>query len=254
MKFLIIGDVYGKSGITAIEQYLPELKSKYQPHLIIVNAENASNGRGITKSIYKQFMSYGIHVLTMGNHVFANKELETFIEHANIVRPMNYLQAPGKGYHVIQFNDEKVLVMNVLGQAFMNQHVQSPFLTVMETLNNVEHDVSILDIHAEATSEKVALGHFLDGKIDIVFGTHTHVQTNDSRILPNGTFYLTDVGMTGPLNGVIGVKKDIVIDRFMNGYSTPNAVDEGSIQLNAWFIDTLQKKRTLIHLEHDENK
>jgi metallophosphoesterase (TIGR00282 family) len=254
MKFLIIGDVYGKSGITAIEQYLPELKSKYQPHLIIVNAENASNGRGITKSIYKQFMSYGIHVLTMGNHVFANKELESFIDEANIVRPLNYLQAPGRGYHVIHFNQQKILIMNALGQAFMNQHVQSPFLTVMETIKTVEHDIAILDIHAEATSEKVALGHFLDGKIDIIFGTHTHVQTNDNRVLPNGTYYLTDVGMTGPLNGVIGVKKEIVIDRFINGYSTPNAVDEGPFQLNAWFIDTIQKTHELIHLEQGEKK
>lgn len=254
MKILIIGDVYGKPGLKAIDQFLPELKAQYQPHLIIVNAENAANGRGITHTIYKTLMSHGIHMLTMGNHVFANKELETFIEDANIVRPINYLQAPGKGYRIIHFNQQKILVINALGQAFMNQHVQSPFLTVMETLNNIEHDMSILDIHAEATSEKVALGHFLDGKIDIIFGTHTHVQTNDSRILPNGTFYVTDVGMTGPLNGVIGVKKEIVIDRFMNGYSTPNAVDEGPNQLNAWFIDTLQKKHMLIHLEHDENK
>jgi metallophosphoesterase (TIGR00282 family) len=253
MKILIIGDIYGKPGLKALEHFLPQLKLAYQPHCIIVNAENAANGRGITQTIYKTLMSLGIHVLTMGNHVFANKELETFIEQANIVRPINYLQAPGKGYHTIHFNQQKILVINALGQAFMNQHVQSPFLTVEHILNTVEHNVSILDFHAEATSEKVALGHYFDGKADIIFGTHTHVQTNDSRILPKGTFYLTDVGMTGPLNGVIGVKKEIVIDRFINGYSTPNDVAEGAIQLNGWFIDTQLKKHELIHLEQDEN-
>ena len=252
MKFLIIGDVYGKPGLQALEYFLPQLKQTYNPHLIIVNAENAANGRGINQAIYKSLMSLGIHVLTMGNHVFANKELETFIDQSNIVRPLNYLQAPGKGYHVINFNNKKILVMNALGQAFMNQNVQSPFLTIEQTLHDIDHDISILDIHAEATSEKVALGHYFDGKIDIIFGTHTHVQTHDSRILPQGTYYLTDVGMTGPLNGVIGVKKEIVIDRFINGYSLPNSVDDGAIQLNGWYIDTQQKTHQLIHLEHDE--
>ena len=254
MKVLMIGDIYGTPGLEALQYFLPQLKKEFQPHLIIVNAENAANGRGINQSIYKSLMSLGIHVLTMGNHVFANKELETFIEHANIVRPMNYLQAPGKGYHVIQFNNEKVLVMNVLGQAFMNQHVQSPFLTIDSMLKSIDHDIAILDIHAEATSEKIALGHYFDGRIDIIFGTHTHVQTHDSRMLPKGSFYITDIGMSGPLNGVIGVKKDIVIDRFINGYSLPNVVADGAVQLNGWFVDTQFKKHQLIHLEREEIK
>jgi 2',3'-cyclic-nucleotide 2'-phosphodiesterase len=249
MKVLMIGDIYGDPGLNILSKYLPELKQTHKPHLIIANAENASHGRGINKKIYKQLMELGVHVLTMGNHVFANKELATFIHEANIVRPLNFLDAPGKGYLTYKYNDKKVLIINVLGRAFMNLSLENPILEIDKILKSETYDVSILDIHAEATSEKVAIGHYFDGKIDIIFGTHTHVQTNDSRILPKGTFYLTDVGMTGPLNGVIGVSKDIVIDRFINGFSSANVVAEGDQQLNAWLVDTDLNTHQLIHIE-----
>lgn len=249
MKILMIGDIYGDPGLSILEDMLPSLKEQYKPHLIIVNAENSANGRGITKAIYKKLMSLGIHAITMGNHVWGNKELPTFIDDANIARPINFVSAPGKGYVLLTFNEQKILVMNALGRTFMNNNLESPFFEVDKILASVDHDLSILDFHAEATSEKVALGHYFDGKIDIIYGTHTHVQTNDNRILPNGTYYMSDLGMTGPLNGIIGVRKDIVIDRFLNGYSTPNIVADGRKQLNAWFIDTFLKTHETIHLE-----
>lgn len=249
MKILMVGDIYGESGLDILTKELPDLKQTYKPHLIIVNAENASQGRGITKKIYKQLMELGVHVVTMGNHVFANKELATFIDESNIIRPINFLNVPGKGYIIYQFNQTKVLVINALGRAFMNLSLENPFTQIESILKTVDHDYSVIDFHAEATSEKVALGHYLDGLATIVFGTHTHVQTNDARILPKGTFYLTDVGMTGPLNGVIGVSKEIVIERFINGHSGSNVVAEGKKQLNAWCVDTESKTWNLIHLE-----
>jgi metallophosphoesterase (TIGR00282 family) len=249
MKILMIGDIYGDAGIDILTSRLPELKQQYKPHLIIANAENAANGRGITKKIYKHLMEQGIHVLTMGNHVFANRELATFIDGANIVRPINFLDAPGKGTLVYHFNDKKVLIINALGRAFMNLSLENPFTEIKKAIEETHADMVIVDFHAEATSEKVALAHYLDGKADIIYGTHTHVQTNDSRILPKGTFYLTDIGMTGPLNGIIGVQKDIVIERFINGFSSANVVADGSTQLNAWFVDTELKLHQLIHLE-----
>lgn len=251
MKILMIGDIYGNPGLDILQTYLPQLKEKYKPHLIIANAENAANGRGITKKIYKSLMGLGIHALTMGNHVWANKELKEFIDDANIARPLNYVDAPGEGYVSIQFNDKKILIINVLGRTFMNANLESPFLSVKKLLKEVEHDMSILDIHAEATSEKVALGHYFDGDIDIIYGTHTHVQTNDNRRLPKGSFYMSDLGMTGPLNGIIGVRKDIVIDRFLNGFSTPNVIADGRKQLNGWFVDTDRQESEAIHLESE---
>jgi len=251
MKILMIGDIYGDPGLDILKQYLPTLKEQYKPHIVIANAENAAHGRGITKVIYKQLMSLGIQAITMGNHVWGNKELATFIDEANIARPINFVSAPGNGYVLITFNEQKIIVINALGRTFMNNNLESPFFEVEKILKSVDHDFSILDFHAEATSEKVAIGHFFDGKIDVIFGTHTHVQTNDHRILPKGTYYLTDLGMTGPLNGIIGVRKDIVLDRFLNGFSTPNIVADGKKQLNAWFIDTQLKSSELIHLESE---
>ena len=251
MKLLIIGDIYGDPGIEILDFHLKELKNELKPHLIIANAENSSSGRGISKRIYNHLLGLGINIFTMGNHVWGNREIKEFIEDSNILRPANYNNLPGNGYIVKNINGLKVLVINILGRAFINLSLDNPFKCVNEIIENVDHDFSILDIHAEATSEKIAMGHFFDGKIDIIFGTHTHVQTNDARLMPKGSFYLTDVGMTGPLDGVIGVEKEIVINRFLNGFSTHNKVSKGRKQLNAWFIDTELQYSKLIHLEKE---
>lgn len=253
MRILFIGDIYGEPGREILSKELPNLKFKYKPNLIIVNGENAAHGRGITKKIYKEFMEMGIHVITMGNHTFSNYELANFIndESINIVRPCNYYNAPGYGYKVINYNDKKVLIINVLARTYLNLSLENPFIAVENILNSVKHDYSFIDFHGEATSEKVAFGHYLDGKADVIVGTHTHIPTADERVLPKGTIYITDVGMTGPLNGIIGVDKDIIIARFINGISEKNQVADGPRWLNGVIIDLNNKKIERIQIKED---
>ncbi|CCV64293.1 conserved hypothetical protein [Alteracholeplasma palmae J233] len=253
MKILFIGDVYGDPGIDYLTEKLPELKNEYKPNLIIVNAENASNGRGINRKIYKHFMSLGISLLTMGNHTWKNPEIKEIIADSNIIRPINDHEKLGSGYKIVKYNDKKILVINALGRIFIDETLESPFTIIDDLLISLkgQYDYSFLDFHAEVTSEKVAIAHHLDGKIDVVVGTHTHVQTNDNRILPQKTLYISDVGMTGALNGVIGVDKDVIIDRFINGYSKPNKIALGKRQLNGVIItiDSLRRTIEKIHLE-----
>jgi 2',3'-cyclic-nucleotide 2'-phosphodiesterase len=251
MKVLFIGDIYGKPGLDMLSTYLPELKNTHRPNIIIVNAENASHGRGISLKIYKELMSMGIHAITMGNWVWGNKELFEFIEGSNVIRPFNYHEAPGKGYLTLNYNGTKLLVINALGRTFMNANMDCPFIGIDQILEHEKTDYVLVDMHAEATSEKVALGHYLDGRVSAVLGTHTHVPTADDRVLPGGTLYITDVGMTGPLNGVIGVTKEIVLDRFINGFSIPNEVAPGPKQLNAVIMDFQKKTISRIHIESE---
>jgi metallophosphoesterase (TIGR00282 family) len=250
MKILFIGDIYGDPGIDYLLENIQSLRQTYQPNLIIANAENAANGRGITKKIYKKLMQAGIALLTMGNHTWKNPDLKAFIEDANIIRPINDGSNLGSGYKIINYNGVRLLVMNALGKAFMNEDYEQPYMMIKTLIENEKYDYSLLDFHAETTSEKIAMAYFLEGKVDIVLGTHTHVQTNDDRILSNGTLYITDVGMTGPLDGVIGVKKEIIIDRFIHNNSRPNEVATGRRQLNAClFTLSPNKKIEKIHIE-----
>lgn len=251
MRVLFVGDIYGQIGLEMLKNNLTNLKSEYKPNLVIVNAENAASGRGINKKIYKELMEMGVAAVTMGNWVWGNRELFEFIEGSNVVRPINFREAPGSSSLTINYNGKKLLIINALGRTFMNANLLCPFITIEDELNRVKPDYSLIDIHAEATSEKVALGHYLDGKATAVVGTHTHIPTADERVLPKGTLYITDVGMTGPLNGVIGVKKEIVLDRFLNGFSIPNEVEDGAVQLNAVFMDFISKKITRIHIESE---
>lgn len=241
MKIVFIGDIYGEAGFKALKNTLPEIKSKYKPNILIANAENIANGRGITEEIYKDLMKMGFSALTMGNWTWSNYDLFNFIENSNIIRPANYLKAPGVGYKVIKFNEKTLLVINLMGRVYMNPNLTNPFHVAEEIIENNPADYVFIDFHAEATSEKVALGHYLDGRVNAIVGTHTHVQTNDDRVLPKGTLYITDVGMTGPLNGVIGVSKEIVLERFLTGFSRGNVVASGQLELNGVFLD-LDKK------------
>ncbi|MFA5560431.1 MAG: TIGR00282 family metallophosphoesterase [Acholeplasmataceae bacterium] len=249
MRIIFVGDLYGQVGIDTFLANIVSIKTKYQPHLIIVNGENANNGRGINLKIYKSLMKAGVAAVTMGNWVWGTSELFTFIDESNIVRPINYRNAPGTGALTIKYNDQKILIINALGRTFMNPNVDCPFQTIQKAIEESDADYKILDFHAEATSEKVAIGHYFDGKIDLIVGTHTHIQTADERVLPRGTLYITDVGMTGPVNGVIGVKQVIVINRFLNGFSIPNEVAGGPMQLNAIFADLRLKKIERVHIE-----
>ncbi|NLN50144.1 MAG: TIGR00282 family metallophosphoesterase [Acholeplasmataceae bacterium] len=250
MKVLFIGDIYSRPGREILAKTLPDLKQTYKPNLIIVNAENsANNGRGITEDYYNELMSMGVATITMGNHVWGQKQLLDFIDDAHICRPANFYEAPGKQYDLINYNGKSFLVMNLLGRTFMDANLENPFLVAQRILDEVKPDYSLIDFHAEATSEKIALGHFLDGKLTALVGTHTHIPTADERRLPKGTLYITDVGMTGPLDGIIGVDKDIVIKRFLNGYTRPNKVALTKNQLNAVIMDFEAMTIQRIHLE-----
>jgi len=232
---MFIGDVYGSPGRSILEQYLPTLREKYRPQIIIVNGENSAGGRGITEKIYKKFLSLGVHAITMGNHTWDQKEIFEFIEGANrLVRPANYPKNnPGKGIVYVNYNGREIAVINLQGRTFLPA-IDDPFTMADELIKEAQKRTNIifLDFHAEATSEKLALGWYVDGRISAMVGTHTHVQTADERILPKGTGYITDAGMTGPYNGIIGVEKDIIIQRFKTGLPARFEVAKGAKQLN----------------------
>ncbi len=242
MRILFIGDIYSKPGMEYLEEKWDDLKTMYRPNIILANAENATHGRGMNQVTYKALMMMGVHACTMGNWVWTQRDLQTFIEEANIARPCNFKDAPGKPFLMFNYNGKRVLIINALGKTFMNPNVMCPFETVDAIINENPADYIIVDFHAEATSEKVAFGHYFDGRVSAVLGTHTHIQTNDARKLPGGTLYITDVGMTGPKDGVIGVEKEHAIFRFIHGYvlSSTEAA-KGPRQINAVLCD-LEKK------------
>lgn len=239
MKILIVGDVYSKLGRSTFEYNLKKLREEEKINFVIVNGENTSHGKGMNENHYKWYMSLGVNCITLGNHAFNNRQIYNYIDKVNnIVRPLNIDEDCGKGYQTINYNGVKITVLQVLGNTFMSEKYTSIYDKVDEVLNNTNSDIYICDIHAEATSEKIAFGYNYDGKIDIIFGTHTHVQTNDARILPNGSCYITDVGMTGSFDGVIGVKKEIIIDRMVNNIRRGfEPKDDGMSQFNAILVE-----------------
>ncbi len=221
MKVLFIGDIVGKAGRKAVREGVPDLVSKLKIDFVIANAENAAGGFGITKSVGEELFSLGIDVLTSGNHIWDKKEAVNYIPKENrLLRPANYpAEVPGAGSIVMKTAaGEKIAILNVSGRVFMNQ-LDCPFKTAEKELPILKEqtNVIIVDFHAEATSEKSAFGWFLDGTASAVVGTHTHVQTADEKILPKGTAFISDVGMTGPADSIIGVKKEQIINKFLTG-------------------------------------
>ena len=249
MKILFIGDVYGKPGLNALARFLPMLKRAYPHQLLVVNGENAADGLGLRLEDYKTIMKHGAHAITLGNHGFSKKEIFTFIDEANIVRPINYPQGtPGKGIFTININHTKVAIVSVMGRIFMHDPLDSPFTALDAVLDNVDADIILVDVHAEATSEKLAIAHHLDGRVNVVLGTHTHVQTNDAMQLPKGTLYMTDVGMTGVKYGILGADKNIVLEKFKTGLPLRLKPSEDRIlQINGAYIDIDAKTIQPIH-------
>ena len=245
MRLLFIGDVVGSLGRNTVSDYLPKLKKKYRPQVTIVNGENAASGRGITEKIYKKFLQNGADVITLGNHAWDNRGIFEFIEDAKrMVRPANFpTGVPGVGVVFVKVNQQELAVVNLQGRSFMVD-LDDPFRKIEELLAKIQKRTPYIfvDFHAETTSEKQAMGWFLDGRVSAVVGTHTHVQTNDARILPKGTAYLTDVGMTGPYDGILGMKKEAVIEKFLT--SLPQrfeVVEKGRFILSACVIDVDDK-------------
>src|ERR1051325_3630402 len=240
MKVLMIGDVVAKPGRIAVLERIQDLREQHQIEFAIMNAENLAGGFSVTPQLCEQLFSSGIDVMTSGNHIFDKKEAIDYIrKQPRLIRPANYPpNTPGNGYWVGQVNGSQVAVMNVMGRVFMPPS-DDPFRVIDSVLESLpaETTVRIVDVHAEATSEKVAMGWHLDGRVSAVLGTHTHVQTADERILPQGTAYLTDLGMTGSYAGVIGMRSEDVITRFTSAIYKRAEHASGQVRICAAVID-----------------
>ncbi len=228
----MIGDIIGRPGRQAIRELLPNLRQQYGLDLVIANAENVAGGFGLTLATAMELLNAGVDVLTSGNHIWAQQEIISHLDgDMPILRPLNYPSGvPGRGYLV----NRQTMVVNLIGRTFMGD-VDCPFRAIDQLLNEGKHKprVIIVDFHAEATSEKIAMGHYLDGRVSAVLGTHTHVGTTDTRLFPQGTAYVTDVGMTGPIDSVIGMETDVIIQRFLTGIPHRMSVAKGRTMFNA---------------------
>ncbi|KKP98541.1 MAG: Metallophosphoesterase, MG_246/BB_0505 family [Parcubacteria group bacterium GW2011_GWD2_38_12] len=256
IKIIFFGDIFGKPGRNAIKKILPELKEKYRPDLIIANAENLSHGSGVTVSTIAEMREAGIDVFTSGNHVFNKQEEAQKILNepdSPLLRPANYpSEDPGKGAKLIRIKDVNILVFNLLGRVFMKEDVEDPFTTAQNIIDYHKKDVNIfiLDFHAEATSEKVALMYYLDGKISALIGTHTHIPTADNKITKKGTAYITDIGMVGPTDSVIGLKKEPVIEQYLTQIKQKMEVPEnGDLEINAIYLEIDENTGKALKLE-----
>ena len=241
MRILFIGDIVGKPGREAVRILLPELKKKYRLDLCIANAENVAGGSGITPRLAEELFSYGLNMLTSGDHIWKRKEvLEILDSEMRILRPANYpAESPGRGYGIIETKKgQKVGVINLEGRVFMSS-LSCPFKCAQEAARQIKEKTQIIlvDFHAEATSEKIALGWFLDGMVSAVLGTHTHVQTADERILPGGTAYITDLGMTGPYDSVIGRKVEQILARFLTQMPVRFEMASENVQLHGVVLE-----------------
>lgn len=218
MRILAVGDIIGESGLKRAKEILPDLKKKENIDFVVMNGENAAGGMGLTYKLYKEMLQIGADVVTLGNHTWAKKDIFSFIdEEPRLIRPANYPKGvPGKGYTIVECKEKKVAVINLMGRAEINVLTENPFLKVNEIIEEIKGnvDIIIVDFHAEASAEKIAMGYYLDGKVNILFGTHTHVQTADEQILEKGTGYISDIGMTGPQESVIGMDIMASIKRF----------------------------------------
>lgn len=218
MRILVIGDIIGNIGVKKIREIIPNFKKENHIDFIIANAENSAEGMGITVKIFEDLKKSGVNVMTMGNHTWGKKEIFNIIDEKELIRPANYAEkVPGRGYSLYECNGKKIIVMNLIGRVDMVMLSENPFTRVEKIVEEIKEqaDIIIVDFHAEATAEKIAMGYFLDGKVTCVYGTHTHVATADETILPKGTAYITDIGMTGPVYSVIGMDVEASLKRFV---------------------------------------
>jgi len=245
MKWLFIGDIVGSFGRLMVAKHLPKLKESLGLDFVIANAENASHGKGLMRKHYEELLASGIDVMTLGNHYNAKGEIRDYLDQTvSLVRPLNLKHAyPGVGTLVFKVQNQTIRVTNILGQAFMNEEVHNPFDALQNVIvKETPTDLHIVDFHAEATGEKYAMGYAFSGKITALFGTHTHVQTNDLRLLDQTTLFISDVGMTGPYNGILGVKKENIIQRLWKQEKTVyELAEDGETVLSAIFVETNQQ-------------
>ena len=240
MRIMAVGDVVGRSGRRAFCKHTPKLKSEKNIDIVIVNGENAAHGKGLTYDTFMELLSGGADIVTSGNHIWDNRDVMRVInQEPFLIRPANYPEGvPGKGFCIYPHRDKNIGVLNLSGRTFMPA-LDCPFSKAMEIVRRLKMDCDIilLDFHAEATSEKMAMGFYLDGKVTAVWGTHTHVQTADERTLPKGTAYITDLGMVGALDSILGVKPEPVIEKFLTEMPVKFDVAEGPCIYNGIILD-----------------
>ncbi len=251
-NILLIGDIVGKSGRQCLTAALSKIIDEYKINFVIANGENAAGGFGMTTKIVSQLFEKGIDVITTGNHIWKNKDILKIIDiEPRLLRPANYPDSnPGKGWNIYKKENIKILVINLLGRVNLLE-VDCPFQKISDILNSVareRYDISIVDFHAEVTSEKVAMGWFLDGKVTAVIGTHTHIQTADETILPKGTAYITDVGMTGAFDSVIGMEKENVISHFLTRMPIKFKVATDDLRINGVVVSILKSNMKAIKI------
>ena len=252
MRILAVGDIIGNAGVKELQKELKKIKQENRPDFIIVNGENSAEGMGITEKNFKDIVEAGADVVTMGNHTWGKKDIFKFIDDPKIIRPANYPEGVvGKGYNIYQKDNKKIAVINLIGRVDIAVLSENPFLKAKSIVEQISDkvDIIIVDFHAEATAEKIAMGYYLDGKITALFGTHTHVQTADEKILPEGTGYITDIGMTGPRNSVIGMNINASIKRFETTLPERYKIAEGECMFNGVIFDIDDKTNKVIKIE-----
>lgn len=241
MRILFFGDIVGRPGRRALAEVLPRWRSSYQPDIIVANGENAAAGKGITPPVAEELFGAGVDVITLGNHTFAKREVATLLEdETRVIRPANYPPGvPGYGYGIYQAGAARLAVVNFMGRTFFPDPLDDPFQQAKTLIPLLREQTPciLIDIHAEVTSEKAALAWMLDGQVSAVVGTHTHVPTADARILPQGTAFITDVGMVGPRDSILGVDPDLIITRFLTRMPVQFALAGGPVQVNAVVIE-----------------
>lgn len=257
MRILFFGDIFGKPGRNIIKQNLAALREEFKIDAVIANGENLAQGRGLTEKTARELFTAGIDVFTSGNHLWDRKESLDYIKSEDrIVKPLNFpCNSIGADHALLEIGNSKLVVMCLVGQAFMGP-AGFPVETIMAKLPQIREVTPniLVDFHAEATAEKRALGFFLDGKISVLVGTHTHIQTADEEILPHGTAYLTDVGMTGPHDSVIGTNKDTILDKILTGIPRRFDVAESGLQINAVVIEIDEVNGKAVSIERIRRK
>jgi hypothetical protein len=242
MKILFFGDVVGQPGRQAIKESLPQWQKKYQPDFVIANGDNLAHGKGITEKSLKELLEVGVDLVTSGDHIWSKKEAITLLENKEIplIRPANFSdELPGQGYWLSQIRTKKILVINLIGRVFMKQQYDNPFKKADQILEQEAEgvDAIIVDWHAEATAEKVCLGWYLDGRVSAVLGTHTHIPTADAQILPQGTAYISDVGMVGPKDSSLGADKDSTLESFLKQMPFRYQIADGPVEVDAVLVE-----------------
>ena len=247
MKILFLGDIFARPGRRIVRELVPGLRDELAIDFVIANGENAKHGKGIDLAIYDELLASGIDYLTSGDHIWDDREFmgPLSLESTKVLKPANYIDTPGKGMVTVDVNGEPLTIMNLLGQVFIRPSVENPFHRFDRLFKQAEGFI-LIDFHAEATSEKNTFGHYVDGRAGAVVGTHTHVQTSDERILPNGTAYITDAGMCGPLDGSVGADLTQVLPSFLHGYPFKLEPADGPVQLNGVVITVENGQTTAI--------